>query len=105
MLMAGMTTLVRFNVKLWKIILLILLSQKVTHNKALLSPLARMGRLTLRFSRPTDLNVVARQVGAVPIVALAHARYLEAMAHLNIALVAQKAVNTRATLHVDRGGD
>ena len=49
----------------------------------------------------------AEGLGFDPLVAgpLAHARYLEAMAHLNIALMAQKTVNTRAALHVDRGGD
>jgi len=43
------------------------------------SLLHRATDIALRFSRPTDLNVVARQVGAVPIVALAHTRYLQAM--------------------------
>ncbi len=49
----------------------------------------------------------AEGLGFDPLVAgpLTHARYLEAMAHLNIALMAQKTVNTRAALHVDRGGD
>lgn len=49
----------------------------------------------------------AEGLGLDPLVTgpLAHARYLEAMAHLNIALVSQKTVSTRAALVLDRGGD
>lgn len=43
------------------------------------SLLHRATDIALRFSQPTDLNVVARQVGQVPIAAVAHESYLQAM--------------------------
>ena len=43
------------------------------------SLLHRATDIALRFSQPTDLNVVARQIGQVPIAAVAHESYLQAM--------------------------
>jgi DNA-binding transcriptional LysR family regulator len=43
------------------------------------SLLHRATDIALRFTQPTDLNVVARQIGKVPIAAVAHESYLQAM--------------------------
>lgn len=43
------------------------------------SLLHRATDIALRFTRPTDLNVVVRQVGLVHIAAVAHVSYLQAM--------------------------
>ena len=43
------------------------------------SLLHRATDIALRFTQPTDLNVVARQIGQVPIAVVAHERYLQAM--------------------------
>lgn len=43
------------------------------------SLLHRATDIALRFNRPTDLNVVARQIAQVPIAVVAHESYLQAM--------------------------
>lgn len=43
------------------------------------SLLQRATDIALRFDRPTELNIVARKVGDVPIVAIAHDSYLRTM--------------------------
>lgn len=43
------------------------------------SLLHRATDIALRFTQPTDLNVVARQIGLVPIAAVAHESYLQTM--------------------------
>lgn len=43
------------------------------------SLLHRATDIALRFTQPSDLNVVARTIGQVPIAALAHESYLQAM--------------------------
>lgn len=43
------------------------------------SVLHRATDIALRFSQPKDLNVVARKIGTVPIAAIAHECYLQAM--------------------------
>lgn len=43
------------------------------------SILNRATDIALRFSQPTDLNLVARRLGPIPIAAVAHHRYLQAM--------------------------